>query len=99
MTDARIYRPAKTAMQSGRNNTKQWILEFEPVEARRADALMGWISSGDTRAQVRLRFATKEDAVAYADKHGLGYQVQAPKVRRIKPKNYSDNFSYRFRYQ
>ena len=71
MTEARIYRPAKTAMQSGRNNTKQWILEFEPTEARRADALMGWISSGDTRAQVRLRFATKEDAVAYADKHGL----------------------------
>jgi len=99
MSEARIYRPAKTAMQSGRNNTKQWILEFEPAEARRADALMGWISSGDTNAQVRLRFATKEDAVAYADKHGLSYQVQAPKARRIKPKNYSDNFSYRFRYQ
>ncbi len=99
MTEARIYQPAKTAMQSGRSNTKNWVLDFEPAEARRADSLMGWIGSGDTNAQVRLKFASKEDAIAYADKHGLSYQVQAPKRRRVQPKNYSDNYSFRFRFE
>ena len=99
MTEARIFQPAKTAMQSGRGNTKKWVLEFEPAEARRADALMGWIGSGDTQGQVRLKFESKEDAIAYADKHGLSYQVQTPKRRKVQPKNYSDNFSYRFRFQ
>ena len=99
MTEARIFQPAKSAMQSGRGNTKKWVLEFEPAEPRRADALMGWIGSGDMRGQVRLRFESKEDATAYAERHGLDYQVQAPKRRRIKPKSYSDNYSYRFRFE
>ncbi len=99
MTEARIFQPAKTAMQSGRANTKKWVLEFEPAEARRADALMGWIGSGDTRGQVRLRFTSKEAAIAYAERHGLDYQVQAPKRRRIRPKNYSDNYSFKFRFE
>jgi len=99
MTEARIFQPTKTAMQSGRANTKKWVLEFEPEEARRADSLMGWIGSGDMRGQVRLRFSSKEAAIAYAERHGLDYQVQAPKRRRIKPKNYAENYSYRFRFE
>ena len=99
MTEARIYQPAKTAMQSGRANTRQWVVEFEPAEARRADPLMGWISSGDMESQVRLKFDSKEDAVAYADREGLSYQVAEPRRRRPKMRNYSDNFSSRFRFE
>ena len=99
MTEARIFQPAKTAMQSGRANTKKWVLEFEPVEARRADSLMGWIGSGDMRGQVRLRFESKEAAIAYAERNGIDFQVQAPRRRRIRPKSYSDNYSFRFRFE
>lgn len=99
MTEARIFQPAKTAMQSGRANLRKWVLEFEPSEARRADALMGWIGSGDMRAQVRLKFDSKEAAIAYAERHAIDYQVQTPKRRRVRPKNYSDNYSFRFRYE
>ncbi|MBI1239398.1 MAG: ETC complex I subunit [Alphaproteobacteria bacterium] len=92
---ARIYRPTKTAMQSGQALTKNWILEFEPSQARTIDPLMGWTSSGDMlNSQVRLRFATKEEAVAYAEKHGIAFQVFEPHVREATPKAYSDNFRY-----
>ena len=94
MTDVRIYKPSKTAMQSGRRNVLSWVLEFEPGEAKQTDPLMGWIGSGDTRAQVQLKFDSKEEAVAFAKKNGLSARVQNPKKRRIKPKNYSDNFSF-----
>jgi len=99
MSEARIYQPAKTAMQSGRAKTNSWILEFEPAEARRADPLMGWISSGDTAGQICLNFPSKQDAIAYADREGLSYQIAEPRRRRIKPKNYSDNYSSRFRFK
>jgi len=99
MTEARIYQPAKTAMQSGRAKVKNWVLEYEPAEARRADRLMGWISSGDTDSQVRLTFRSKEDAIAFANKKGIDFQVSEPKRRRIRGKNYSDNFSARFRFK
>lgn len=89
----RIYKPTKTAMQSGRGSTHEWVLEFEPG-ARRPEPLMGWTSSDDTLAQVRLSFATKEEAVAYADKHGLVYALEEPQERRIKPKAYADNFRF-----
>ncbi|MFI4980499.1 MAG: ETC complex I subunit [Nevskiales bacterium] len=91
---ARIFQQPKTAMQSGRAGTHEWILEYEPAEARRADALMGWIGSADTQAQVRLRFETREEAVAYAEKHGVGYAVELPRVRTLKPKAYADNFKF-----
>ena len=91
---ARIYRPTKNAMQSGTRNTRDWVLEYEPGEQKRHDPLMGWISSGDTRAQVRLRFSSKEEALAFAEKHGLDFVVQKPKHRRIKPKAYAENFAY-----
>ncbi|MFQ5535690.1 MAG: ETC complex I subunit [Sphingomonadales bacterium] len=89
---ARIYRPAKTAMQSGRANARKWTLEFEAASARRIEPLMGWTGSSDTQSQVRLRFATKDRAVAYARKLGIGYQVFEPHERRLRIKAYADNF-------
>jgi len=89
---ARIYQQPKTAMQSGQAGTEDWVLDFEPSEPRRADPLMGWIGSGDTQAQVRLRFDTREEAVAYAEKRGLPYEVELPNPRRFRPKAYADNF-------
>ena len=94
MAEARIYQPTKTAMQSGRSNVRRWVLEFEPGGPKQTDPLMGWIGSGDTRDQVRLKFDSKEEAVAFAKKNGLTARIQEPKKRRIKPKNYADNFSY-----
>ena len=94
MTDVRIYRPVKSAMQSGRANLGTWVVEFETGEQRRIDPLMGWVGSGDTRGQVRLNFPSLEDAKAYAGKMGYAYRVQEPKERRIKPKEYAANFPY-----
>ena len=90
---ARIYKPAKTAMQSGHAKTKDWLVEFEPEEPRQVEPLMGWTSSGDMRQQLRLRFASKEAAVAYCERHAIAYQVfeAKPESRRIM--SYSDNFA------
>ena len=92
MTEARIYRPAKTAMQSGQANTRKWVLEFEPAVAKTIDPLMGWTGSADTREQVHMTFDSKDEAVAFAKKNGLAFRVEEPKARRIRPKNYADNF-------
>jgi hypothetical protein len=94
MTKARIYRPARTAMQSGSAKTRYWVLDFEPEEPARPEPLMGWIGSGDMRQQIRLRFPTKEEAIAHAEREGLDYEVREPKPRRIRPKSYADNFRY-----
>jgi hypothetical protein len=91
---ARIYRQPKTAMQSGRAGCDEWILDFEPAEAGRADPLMGWSGSADTQTQVRLRFDTREEAVAYAEKGGLAYDIELPQTRRFRPKAYADNFRF-----
>ena len=98
MTECRIYQPSKNAMQSGRANLRKWVLEFEPAEARRADPLMGWIGSGDTNGQVRMTFPSRDDAVAFAKRKGLTFHVQTPNKRTIQPKNYSENYSTRFRF-
>jgi len=90
----RIYKPTKTAMQQGRAGTGRWVLEFEPG-ARRVEPLMGWTSSEDTNAQVRLRFESKDEAIAYAQKHGLMYSLEEPRERKLRPKAYADNFAYR----
>ena len=95
MSEVRIYEPAKTAMQSGLGNTRAWVLEYEPGSAKETDSLMGWVGSADTRGQVRLRFASKEEAVAFAKKNGMSFRVQEPKSRRIRPKNYSENFAFK----
>jgi hypothetical protein len=91
---ARIYKPAKTAMQSGAARTSEWVLEHEPEAAREIDPLMGWTSSRDTRAQVRLAFASKEDAIAYAERNGLAYTVAEPSPREHIRKSYADNFKF-----
>ena len=91
---ARIFKPAKTAMQSGPARTKDWVLEFEPEAPREIDPLMGWTSSGDMRSQVRLSFETKEEAIAYAQRAGLAYKVSEPQVRNPVRKSYADNFRF-----
>ncbi|MEQ9144947.1 MAG: ETC complex I subunit [Parvibaculaceae bacterium] len=91
---ARIYKPAKTAMQSGKAKTRKWILEFEAEQARSIDPLMGYTSSGDMTSQVKMKFDTKEQAVAYAEKHGIAYQVAEPKKHKPSIKAYSDNFKF-----
>ncbi len=95
MTEVRIYKPAKTAMQSGRGNTRAWVLEYEPGSAKETDPFRGWAGSADTRSQVRLRFPSKEEAVAFAKKNGMNFRVQESKSRRIRPKSYSENFAYK----
>ena len=88
----RIYQPAKNAMQSGRAKTRTWIVEFEPSDAVKPSPLMGWTGSADTRRQVRLSFDSRDDAIAYAKKHGLDYEVQATRERSVRARAYSDNF-------
>lgn len=91
---ARIYKPARTAMQSGIGNTQVWVLMHDADAPRTADPLTGWTGSSDTRQQLKLRFDTKEQAIAYAQREGLAYTVEEPQkaVRRIM--SYSDNFKH-----
>ena len=89
---ARIFQRPKNAMQSGKALLGQWILEFAPAEARRPDPLMGWAGSGDTQAQVQLKFDSCADAVAYAERHGISAAVHATPPRRLKLQTYADNF-------
>jgi hypothetical protein len=94
MARVRIYRPSKTAMQSGTAKTHRWILEYEPASRREPDPLMGWASAGDTLNEVHLKFESLDAAVAFAKKRGLDYTVTEPKPRTIRPKSYADNFRY-----
>jgi hypothetical protein len=89
----RIYKPAKTAMQSGEAGTREWVLEHEPSQ-REIDPLMGWTSSRDMRTQVKLTFASKEQAIAYAERNGLAYTVSEPQPRKPIRKSYAENFQY-----
>ena len=92
---ARIYRQPKTAMQSGRAGTQEWVLAFEPDSPQQPEPLMGWISGNDTDAsQVRLRFDTREEAEAFAKQRGVTYEVELPHPQRFVPKSYSDNFRF-----
>ena len=91
---ARIYKPAKSAMQSGEGGTKEWVLEHEPASPRKIDPLMGWTASADMGAQVRLAFATREEAVAFAERSGIPYRVIEPKLHRQIRKSYADNFKF-----
>ncbi|KAJ56419.1 ETC complex I subunit [Actibacterium mucosum KCTC 23349] len=92
---ARIYQPARNAMQSGNAKSNHWVLEFAPASARSVDPLMGWTSSADTQAQVKLSFDSKEAALNYAKDHGIAAIVQDPKKRKpnIRPGGYGDNFA------
>lgn len=91
---ARIYRPARTATQSGQAKTHSWRLDFEPETPRTVEPLMGYTSSTDMRQQVRLSFATKEEAIAYAERNGLAYQVFEDEQPKRRIAAYSDNFRF-----
>ena len=91
---ARIYSPAKTAMQSGKSKTGHWVLEFEGQGAKRVEPLMGYTSSTDTRAQLKLKFDSREDAENYAQRNGIAYIVMEPKQPKRRRVAYSDNFKY-----
>ncbi len=81
-------------MQSGQAQTKEWVLEFEPEAPRAVEPLMGWTSSSDMKSQIRLEFATKEEAVAYAERNGIPYRVLEPTLRKHIRKAYADNFKF-----
>ncbi|RBP16887.1 ETC complex I subunit-like protein [Roseiarcus fermentans] len=89
---ARIYKPAKSAMQQGRSK-QDWTLAYEPEQPRSIEPLMGWTSSGDMKAQVRLTFDTKDEAIAYAERNGIAYRVEEPKPHKRRVLSYSDNFA------
>lgn len=91
--DARIYKPAKTAMQSGRAKTKDWVLEFVSSAKRVSDPVMGWTSIDDMTGQVRLHFDSREQAIAYAKREGLIFSVEEPRETKRLVKSYSENFS------
>lgn len=92
---ARIYQPAKTAMQSGTAKAKGWVLEFAPASARAVDPLMGWTSSDDTQSQVKLHFDTRKDAEDYARTKSIEFDVTEPKSRKpvIRARGYGENFA------
>ncbi len=91
---ARIYKPSKTAMQSGVARTKSWVLEYEPETPKEVDPLMGWTGSGDMKSQVQLSFESKEEAVAYAKRNGIPFLIKEPQKRKPIKKSYADNFRF-----
>jgi hypothetical protein len=91
---AKIYQPAKNAMQSGKAKTNCWRFEYEPLAKGTPDALMGWNSMPDTRAQLKLDFPTKEEAIAYATAKHIPFEVIEPKKAVVPPKAYAENFSF-----
>ncbi len=95
MVTARIYKPAKTAMQSGKARTKEWVLDYEPEAPREIEPLMGWTASGDMRQQVRLRFDTAQEAITYCERHGIAYQVFEAKPAKPPIISYADNFAFK----
>jgi hypothetical protein len=92
---AKIYKPAKNTMQSGRAATQNWVLEYELETPRRPEPLMGWTSSGDTLNQVRMKFASRDAAIAFAESRNMKYDVLPEQTRRVRPQSYLDNFKYR----
>lgn len=91
---AKIFRPSKSAMQSGRAASNEWLLEWEADIGAPQDALMGWTGSADTRAQIRLSFASREEAVAYARARAIPHQVIEPQEKSMVSRAYSDNFAF-----
>jgi len=89
---ARIYQMPKNALQSGKARTSNWILEFEPAEAKKPDPMTGWAGSGDTQEQVKLTFASADEACAYCDKYGIAYHVVKTPPKTLKLQAYADNF-------
>ena len=92
MVHVRIYQPAKTAMQSGRAKTKSWVLEYERDEPQFIEPVMHWTGTTTTKPQVKLKFATQQDAVNFAKRHGWSYYIEEPHSKKFQPKSYADNF-------
>lgn len=92
MTKARIFKRPKSAMSSGKALTGDWVFEYEPREKRRPDPLTGWAGSGDTQAQVQLRFPSEAAAVAYAERHGIAYDLSPTPEKKLTLQAYADNF-------
>ncbi len=90
----RIFKPSKTATQSGVAHTRYWVLEHEAQKLRGIDPLMGWTSSGDTTQQISLTFRTKDQAISFAEKNGLSYTVESPPKQKRRHKSYADNFRH-----
>ena len=91
---ARIFSPARNAMQSGKAKTGNWVLEFDPEKRKTIDPLMGYTSSGDMKSQVRLVFDTQEEAIAYAEKNGIPFRVEQAKEPKRRQISYAENFRY-----
>ena len=91
---ARIYRPARTAMQSGTAKTERWLLEYAPEAPRQIEPLMGWTSSSDMKSQLKLWFDSEAAAVAYATRNGIAYRVEQPNEAKRRTASYSDNFKF-----
>jgi ETC complex I subunit conserved region len=91
---ARIYRPAKTAMQSGAAKSSRWLLEFDSEVDRQVEPLMGWTSSSDMKSQIKLWFGSKEDAIAYAVRNNVAFRIEEPRDATRKAVSYSDNFKF-----
>jgi len=88
---AKIYKPTKTAMQSGKRNSKNWLLTFDTLNTG-VNPLMGWETSKDTMSEVKLEFPSKEQAINYAKKNNIDYYVIEPQKRKFIKKSYADNF-------
>ncbi|MBO0903843.1 ETC complex I subunit [Jiella sonneratiae] len=91
---ARIFRPTRTAMQSGKAKTRLWVLEYEPEARKEVEPLMGYTSSSDMRSQVRLSFETKEQAIDYAERNGIVFRLEEPHAPKRVRVAYADNFKY-----
>jgi hypothetical protein len=91
---ARIYKPAQNVMQQGKGATREWVLEYVPDQPRQIEPLMGWTSSSDTKRQIRLSFATQDEAIAYAKASGIAFRLEEPPVSKVRPKSYAENFKY-----
>jgi NADH dehydrogenase (ubiquinone) Fe-S protein 4 len=87
----KIYKPAKTAMQSGNRNSKKWRLEYD-TQNKGVNPLMGWESSKDTMSEVKLDFETKDQAIKFASKNNLDFYLVEPQKRKLIKKSYADNF-------
>lgn len=92
--NVKIYKPAKNTMQSGRAAMKGWVLEYDAPIDNAPESLMGWSSADTTQGQVKLKFASLEDAKSFADKKGWDYTILPEHVRKLKPRNYGDNFKF-----
>ena len=91
MKKAKIYKPSKTAMQSGTKKFNKWIIEFI-TEKPGINPLMGWESSTDTYTELKIEFSSKDLAIDYAKKNNIQYELVESKSRKINKKSYADNF-------